>query len=175
MTLKEEIQESEEAFQGSSSDDDLEIRSYPDPGSLLLRQRSHAEDLLPLHPGPVHIFKLWQTFLVNVNPLVKIFHAPTVQQIILDGSSDLETIPKPAEALMFGIYLMAIISLRDEECEDTYGESKAALISKYSHATQQALINANYLRSLNITVLQAFTLFLVSINSHSIFPKVVIG
>ncbi|RFU31907.1 hypothetical protein B7463_g4408, partial [Scytalidium lignicola] len=166
VNLKEEIQESSGALQDFSSDDESDTRGYPDASSILIIQRSYSEDLLSLHPEPVHIFKLWQTFLVNVNPLIKIFHAPTVQQTILDSSCDLENVPKTSEALMFSIYLLAVTSLNNEECENTYGESRESLITKYCYATQQALINANYLKSLSIAVLQAYTLFLLSLQKN---------
>jgi Fungal specific transcription factor domain len=111
----------------------------------------------------VHIFRLWQTFLVNVNPLVKIFHAPTVQQVILDASADLANIPRAIEALMFAIYLLAVTSLKTEECEAMFGESRSALLSKYSHGTQQALVNAKFLKSLNLYSLQAYALLLLAL------------
>ena len=109
----------------------------------------------------VHIFRLWQTFLVNCNPLIKLFHAPTVQQAILDASSDLENIPKHLEALMFNIYLLAVTSMQPEECLSMLGDSRDSLLAKYSSAAQQALINARFMKSLNLTTLQAFTLYMV--------------
>jgi hypothetical protein len=122
-----------------------------------------SKDLTSLHPQPVHIFRLWQTFLVNVNPLVKLFHAPTVQQIILDASGDLQNVPKHTEALMFAIYLLAVTSLQPEECETMFADTQSNLLSKYSHGTQQALINAKFMKSLSLTTLNAFVLYLVSI------------
>ncbi|KAH8819205.1 fungal-specific transcription factor domain-containing protein [Xylogone sp. PMI_703] len=173
VNLKEELQESKVALQDFSSDDESDARGYPDASSILISQRNYSEDLYSLHPEPVHIFRLWQTFLVNVNPLVKIFHAPTIQQTILDASCDLENVSKTSEALMFAIYFIATTSLRDEECLSTYGESKKSLITRYFHATQQALINAGYLRSLSMNVLQAYTLFLLALQKdhepHSFF------
>ena len=115
-----------------------------------------------MHPPPVQIFRLWQTFLVNVNPLVKIFHAPTTQQTILDATGDLPNVPKHVEALMFSIYLLAVTSLQTEECESMFGETRNNLLTKYSHATQQALVNARFMKSLSLTTLQAYALLLVS-------------
>ncbi len=91
------------------------------------------------------------------------FHAPTVQLMIIDISGDLANISRPTEALVFAIYLLAVISLRNEECESRFGETRDKLLTRHSHGTQIALINAKFLKSLNLTTLQALTLYLVSI------------
>jgi hypothetical protein len=113
-----------------------------------------------MHPPPVHIFRLWQTFLVNCNPLIKVFHAPTTQQTILDASGDLEKVSRPTEALMFAIYFLAVVSLNNADCQSMFGESRQTLVAKYCHGTQQALINSKFLKSLNISTLHAFVIYL---------------
>lgn len=160
--LRDEIQDPKEALQTSSDDEINESNPYPGAEVFFLSRGAATKDLTSLHPPPVQIFRLWQTFLVNVNPLVKIFHAPTVQQIILDATGDLANVPRATEALMFAIYLISVTSLRTEDCETMYGETRANLLSKYSHAAQQALINGKFLKSVNLYSLQAFSLFLVS-------------
>jgi hypothetical protein len=163
--LRDEIQDPKEALalEGSSDDEINGTSLYPDQENFLLNHSmAPMKDLISIHPPPVHIFRLWQTFLVNVNPLVKIFHAPTVQQTILDASGDLPNCTKEVQALMFSIYLLAVTSLQPEECQAMFGESRDNLLSKYSHAVQQSLINAKFMKSLNLTTLQAFALYLVS-------------
>jgi hypothetical protein len=71
--LRDEIQDPKDALQGSSSDDEInETALYPQPERFLVGHGMASKDLGHLHPQPVHIFRLWQTFLVNVNPLVKV-------------------------------------------------------------------------------------------------------
>ena len=164
--LRDEIQDPKEALQTSSDDETNDTNVFPEAAIFYLG-RDTAKDLSSLHPSPVQIFRLWQTFLVNVNPLVKIFHAPTVQQIILDATGDLSHIPRATESLMFAIYLISVTSLRPEECETMFGETQPILISKYSQAAQQALINGKFLKSVNLYSLQAFCLYLVSYNLSS--------
>lgn len=125
-----------------------------------------TSSLTASHPPPVHIFRLWQVFIDNVNPLTKIMHAPTVQQAILNASGDLDKVSASTEALMFAIYHFAIVSMDDEECQSILGESRPIMLAKYSTATQQALINAKVLRTSNLMVLQALTLYLVCRNSN---------
>lgn len=117
--------------------------------------------LKALHPSPIHMFRLWQTFLDNVNPLIKIFHAPSVQQMVLDATADLDEIPKNTEALLFGIYAAATISMDEDGCQKLFGEEKEVVLARFQSGGRQALRKAGYLRSSDIVVLQAFTLYLV--------------
>jgi len=136
---------------------------HPEPERFFLGPESPPKELRDLHPEMVHIFRLWQIFLSNVNPLVKIFHAPTVQQIILDASADLDNVPKHVEALMFSMYLLAVTSMLTEDCEKLLGETRDKLLSRFSYAAQQSLINARFMKSLNLMTLQALILYIVRI------------
>jgi len=163
-----QFRDAEEILQGSSEDEMFEApltKTYDaisaDGGDLLFPATA-AESLKDTHPSPVHIFRLWQTYLDNVDPLVKLFHAPTVQHRILEASSDLANISKGIEALMFGIYALAVTSLADEDCKTMFGEEKSILLSRYRSSAQQALLRAGFLRSSDMVVLQAYVLFLVS-------------
>lgn len=138
-------------------------------GDDLLFHSPTSEDLRDLHPSTVHIFRLWQRFLESVNPLVKIFHAPTVQQQVLDATSDLDDVPKGVEALMFGIYCMSIVSFPEFECIPIFGETKATLLKRYHSGVRLALQRAGLLRSSDLTILQAYVLYLVS-NAQSFRP-----
>ena len=155
--MKDEIAE----YADSSSEDDFFDSNEMPPGELVLMGfNAGSIDLLSFHPSVAHIFRLWQIFLENVNPLIKIFHAPTVQQMITAASSDLENISRPNEALMFSIYFLATLSLEAQECEEYFGEYQQKLLARYCRALQQALVNAKLLRTMNITTLQAFIIYL---------------
>ncbi|KAI1338680.1 fungal-specific transcription factor domain-containing protein [Xylariaceae sp. FL0016] len=117
-----------------------------------------------LHPSAIQIFQLWQIYLNNVNPILKLTHTPTLQVRIIEAGANLDKVSRSLEALMFSIYLMAITSLSDEETEETFNEPRPALLSKYYHATQQALLNAGFMRMPDLTLLQAFVLYCVSVD-----------
>lgn len=119
-------------------------------------------DVALTHPTPVVIFRLWQTFLDNVNTLVKLIHAPTLQQQLLEATSDLDNVSKNLEALMFGIYSMAIVSMTDDYCTKLFNEERMTILKRYQAGARQALKNVDYLRSTDMVVLQAFVLLLVS-------------
>jgi len=113
------------------------------------------------HPSAIQIFQLWQIYIQNVNPLLKLSHITTLQGQIISAGANTAKIPKPLEALMFSIYFSAITSLTDEEVQATFGEDKAVLLTKYHNATQQSLVNAGFMRSTELMVLQALLLYLV--------------
>ncbi|EPE29783.1 Zn2/Cys6 DNA-binding protein [Glarea lozoyensis ATCC 20868] len=173
--LKEEIADTKDDVtdHSSSEDESNEGELYPEAELFLLGHMIPSRKLTEAHPQPVHIFRLWQTFLNNVNPLITMFHAPTVQQLILDAAANLKTVSRPVEALMFSIYLLAVTSLEDSACESMFGESQASLIRKYSRATHQALVNSKFLKSLNLYTLQAYVYYLLGVrkyyDAHSIW------
>lgn len=137
---------------------------FPKPTNdyIMFGAGMQPQSITLLHPDPVHIFRLWHIYMDNVNPLLKITHSPTLQQRIIEASSNLGNVSPELEALMFGIYAAAILSMTDEECFPIFGEEREALATRYRNGCQQALINARFLRTSDLQVLAAFLLYLVS-------------
>ena len=134
---------------------------------LLSNAATHsAAELKAMHPRPLIIFRLWQVFLDNINPLTKLLHAPTVQQHLLDASANLEKISREWEALMFAIYLSAIQSMSTHECQNVMGEAKGVLVRRYHAAVRSALLRANFTSSLDLLLVQAFALYLLSVRQY---------
>jgi len=77
--------------------------------------------------------------------------------------TDMASVPKSFEALMFAIYSMAVLSLRDGECMTRLGEARKILLSRYISATKVALARANLMGTLSLVVLQALILHIFSI------------
>jgi len=115
------------------------------------------------HPSAIQIFQLWQVYLDNVNPLLKLTHTPTLQVRIIEASANLNKASLSLEALMFSIYLMAITTMQDDEVYAMFDEPKRTLLGRYCKATQQALLNAEFMRQPDLTILQAFLLYLVGV------------
>ncbi|KAF3480959.1 fungal specific transcription factor domain-containing protein [Arthroderma uncinatum] len=137
-----------------------------DGSEFILSGSLGSVTLRALHPDTVQIFRLWQIYLDNMDPVTKLCHKPTVQQQILDASSDLNNIPKPIEALMFGIYACAVASLRDEDCIVRLGETREALLRRFHLGVKHALIKADFLTSSDLTVFRAFLLYLLSMRGY---------
>ncbi|CCG84994.1 protein of unknown function [Taphrina deformans PYCC 5710] len=83
-------------------------RLYGDNDFLLFGSPDADVNLFNLHPEPAHIFKLWQLYLENVDPLLKITHAPSLQARITEALDSLYNIESNLEALMFSIYYLRI-------------------------------------------------------------------
>ncbi|KAE8396145.1 hypothetical protein BDV23DRAFT_178202 [Aspergillus alliaceus] len=118
------------------------------------------------HPDTSRIFRLWQVFLDNVHPLSKVLHAPSIQRQITDAISSLDFVSRGLEALMFAIYLTAVTSLTDDQCGSLLGKPKGILHQRFVAATEQALVNAECLKSCNLMVLQAMTLYLLCMRQY---------
>lgn len=118
------------------------------------------------HPSPVQMFQLWQVYIQNVSPLLKITHTPTLQGQIISASANPAKIPKPLEALIFAIYFAAITSMTEEDVHSMLDEDRAILLGRYHNATQQALVNAGFMRAPELVVLQAYFLYLVNTPSN---------
>jgi hypothetical protein len=115
-----------------------------------------------LHPSPDHMLKLWQIFLTNVYPLMKIIHQPSLQRSIETSTADIEHISHGLDALMFAVYGAAVLSMRDGECQATFGESRSTLQSRYRLGARRSLTKAQFMRTSDLMVLQAFVIYLVS-------------
>ncbi|KIM98484.1 hypothetical protein OIDMADRAFT_167284 [Oidiodendron maius Zn] len=141
---------------------DSEQQSQPNPpGAQFDAARlCGAPQLLELHPEPKYIFKLWQVFAENVNPLTKVIHSPTLQRRILEISWNLETVTRPLEAVMFSVYALAITSMKASDCVEAFGETRSVLLNRYRSAAVQALVAAELHTTRDLEVLQAFVLFL---------------
>jgi hypothetical protein len=169
-SLQGEFRDTQEILDDSSDEDFAGRRQSilppdhaPNGLDLLFGSPISQGALRSLHPKPVQIFKLWQTYLDNINPLVKLFHAPTVQQLISDAGGDLDDVPRNLEALLFAIYCVSVESLADGECISMLGMSKAVAVKRFRTGAQFALVNASLMKTSDLMVLQAFVLFIVSV------------
>lgn len=136
-------------------------KSVGNDDHLLFGSRRTAVDLSTLHPDPVQIFRLWQVYLDNVNPLLKVTHTPSLQARIIEAASNLADLNPTLEALMFSIYCTAILSLIEQSCQTMFSSSKEELLMRYQFGCQQALLNCGFLRSSDRDCLTAFYLYLV--------------
>lgn len=129
------------------------------------------KSLTDQHPSAIHIFQLWQLYLNNVNPLLKLTHTPTLQGRIIEASANLDKVSKSLEALMFSIYFVALTSLQDDqETLEVFGEERPVLLRRYHAACQQALHNAGFMRTPDLTLLQSYLLYLISVR-HYMDPR----
>jgi hypothetical protein len=122
------------------------------------------------HPDPVHAFRLWQIFLDRVNPLTKIIHVPSLQPYVIEATTDPSKVPMHYHAVLMAVYLMAVISLSENECHQILGSPRDHALQKFTSGTKQALQRFDFLRNYDMAALQALVLFLVSLESYATTP-----
>ncbi|CAK7267721.1 hypothetical protein SEPCBS119000_002695 [Sporothrix epigloea] len=128
------------------------------------------------HPEPRMILYLWQTFVDNVNPFMRIVHVPTMHQQIVDASWDAAHAPPTTGALLFAIYALALTSMTAQAYANMIASihtgpakqsaqplpPKSQLLTQYRHGAMQCLAEAGLLTTRRIDVLQAFTLLILT-------------
>lgn len=124
------------------------------------------EKLVEYHPSPQDAMKLWTEYVENVEPLCKVLHVPTTTRMVERLSQQPTTASKPQECLLFAIYHFAIFSMTEEDCVREFGQLQPALLTKYQRAIRQALVNASWLKTTAILVMQAYVLFLVAVRTR---------
>ncbi|KAK7423029.1 hypothetical protein QQX98_001319 [Neonectria punicea] len=157
----EEFDDPEDAFEDYSSDSNGSEASNDD-FSFVLSTRPKL-NTRSRHPPAEHIQQLLQIFIDNVDPLTKVVHVPTLRVAIQKAASNLETVPRGFEALMFAIYSAAVMSLNSDECKQRFCESRKTLLSRYIAATKTALSRARFMGTTSLVVLQALVLYLLSV------------
>ncbi|KAI4263155.1 MAG: hypothetical protein L6R42_001695 [Xanthoria sp. 1 TBL-2021] len=125
-------------------------------------------DLRFLHPNPFQIENMCNIYLMNVDPINRILHKPTLRKFITGAKDHLDTMPggSKMQALMFAMYFAAITSLTPEECMKDFGEQKTELLARYRYGTEQALVQADILNSMEMVTLQALVIYLICIRCH---------
>jgi hypothetical protein len=151
------MSDSEEAAQIGTSDDGSSALD-PLTGALMGGQQS----LLLYHPTHVEAMTLWKAHIEKVEPLCKILHIPTTFSMVKMVSQHPARASKADECLLFAIYHFAAFSMTENECAEDFGESRATLVQRYHFATRQALVNASFLKTTDMSILQALVLFLLS-------------
>ncbi|KAE8391334.1 fungal-specific transcription factor domain-containing protein [Aspergillus alliaceus] len=135
-------------------DRDLVARSFP-------FRLAPSPPLGSIHPPSAVIAFIWQTYLDVVDPVIKVFHVPTVQRQVLSVIQRRSNLDAPTECLMFAIYYSTVVTMSGVECRSELHEGKTVLLRRYRTGVEHALGQANFLRSLDMTVLQAFVLYLI--------------
>lgn len=129
-----------------------------DPLSATLLGMSN--DLSSYHPPYPDAMKLWTIYVKNVDPLCKILHIPTTTEMIEMVSQQPTKATRAQECLVFAVYYFAVYSITDEDCIRRFEKTRTSLMSKYQYAMRQGLVNASWLKTTELQILQAYVLFL---------------
>lgn len=120
-------------------------------------------NLKHFHPPPSQVQTYWKFYLENCEALIRIFHSPTTRKIVDQAQADTNGLSRSNELVMFAIYFATITAMREEEVLTILGGEKEVLLAQYQMAVQKAMVNAGFLNTQDLAVLQAFVLYLVSL------------
>ncbi|KAF3797944.1 hypothetical protein GCG54_00007998, partial [Colletotrichum gloeosporioides] len=96
-------------------------------------------------PSPAVAFKLWQTFLDRLNPFTKVIHMPSLQPFVVEATNGPHCLSSNIMSLMLSIFLMAVNSMTEDECDNSLGIPKESATVTFSAATQQALRRLDFI------------------------------
>ncbi|RDW76475.1 putative C6 transcription factor [Aspergillus mulundensis] len=146
---------------------DKSVPSGQEAASAVLGAMAGSQQsLVNHHPSHEEATELWNTYVQNVEPLCKVLHVPTVAKMVDVVSKQPTLASKDDECLLFVIYYFAVFSMSDADCLQNFNKSRAHLMSRHRAAFYQALVNASWLRTTSMPVLQAYTLFLVALRTQ---------
>ncbi|KAK5659741.1 hypothetical protein OQA88_952 [Cercophora sp. LCS_1] len=120
------------------------------------------QNLARHHPTHAHAMAMWQVHAENVEPLLKILHIPSVATTVDAVSQRPQSVTRADECLLFAIYHFAVFSMTDQECIQKLGQPRTMLQQRFHLAARQALVNASFLKTTEMPVLQALVLFLTA-------------
>ncbi|RKK91283.1 hypothetical protein BFJ71_g11009 [Fusarium oxysporum] len=119
-----------------------------------------AKALDGLNPMPSQMLFIWQTYVENVDPFIKVLHTPAIENIVKQLKDNFSSCGHNVEALLFAICLAAIASMDEKTVSFNFNTPREQLLQRYQFGTEQALARANFLTTKDITVLQALVIYL---------------
>lgn len=95
----------------SMSDDRRHTSFY----NFLLRNTSAAHKREDLHPPPLQMQFLWQIYMDNVDPFMKVLHVPSMTKVIRELRGSYNSLDPSMQALVLVISFAACVSLEEDE------------------------------------------------------------
>jgi len=150
---------------GSMKSAQEQLQHSNDPGLIIFPSLS-AES--PSGPTPHQLYTFCEIYLTNVDPVFKILHAPSLRRFLQEGAPELDCSPglRGLDALKLAICYTATLSMAEGECRHRMGEERAVLMAKYRACTEQALAKADLVNTVEMSTLQAMTIYFVKIYLH---------
>lgn len=145
----------QESLDFAASDGSSEMISC-DPNNMLFGRPGKAGTINT--PTQMEHFLL-DVYHKRVHALFMVLHWPTTLDV-LQGAGDGED--TNVRALRAAIYFTSVCSLFDHELEE-----RRVILNQYRQRAEQAFIDAKLLTTTSFVVLQAFTIYLVSVDNRS--------
>ncbi|KAM0511833.1 hypothetical protein ACHAPE_009509 [Trichoderma viride] len=142
------------AFEDTSSTYEDEARHMP-----FDFDHSNTPESTP-HPAPNFLPFIWQVYVKNVDPFIKVLHVPTMSEVIRLSEGGFEKLSPGTRALVFSISLAAVTSLSETDIQNAFGDAKESVVSRFVLGTEKALSQAGILKTTDLCVAQASLIYL---------------
>ncbi|EWZ33069.1 hypothetical protein FOZG_14564 [Fusarium oxysporum Fo47] len=114
-----------------------------------------------MFPMPSQMFFIWQAYVENIDPFLKIIHVPSITEALMTKGCRLAIMEPAMRALLSCISFAAIASLTEEEVVRlNYGVDKKTLSLRFRAGAEAALARADFMNTATLMTIQAFTIFL---------------
>ncbi|KAI1473201.1 uncharacterized protein F4812DRAFT_455015 [Daldinia caldariorum] len=157
---------------GDASDDEDSVRSIPNStfganlraigiGSSSYSSLPTTNDRLK---DPIVTAQLCDIYLHQVDPIIKILHRPSLSKFMQHGQRYLgyDTNHLSTVCLKSAVCYSAAASMTEERCQQLFNIRKSTLIEECRAACEATLESSELLTTNDITVLQAFVLYLIA-------------
>ncbi|CAP97153.1 Pc21g22560 [Penicillium rubens Wisconsin 54-1255] len=134
--------------------------------ALGILPRTTAAHIDYLYPPPQHFTKLWSIYLRNVHPITMILHPTSTGAMLAEAAQCPGHASESATVLLFAVLVAAIMSMTEEECDQAFAMKQSILCSRYRSCCELALVRVEFIMSCNLTVLQAYMVYLSSLISR---------
>ncbi|KAK3387320.1 hypothetical protein B0H63DRAFT_521378 [Podospora didyma] len=134
----------------------ISVLGLSEPSSHIFQQAARV------HPTTAQ--KLCQVYLQQVDPIIKILHRPSLGNFMLHGGGYLgyqEGHPS-TQVLSAAVSYAAAGSMTENQCQKNLHTGKSSIVADCRRACEAALERSGLLYTRDVTVLQAFVLYLVA-------------
>lgn len=117
----------------------------------------------PESPPKSIVIALLDPYIYRVDAVLKVSHVPSLRRFLLSEEEDCaKSLHCPSrEALKSAICFTAVCTLTEPESRAMFMEEKSKVVNRFRLATEVMLSRADCLTTSDITVLQAFVIYLV--------------
>ena len=170
--LLEDPGDSEDEVEGSTPGSGSGSTETRDASAEFILGASTSQiDLASCYPSDLHRSILFHYYFNNVSPVCRILHKTTAFEHVLSSADLIEKSTRRykfhnIEACSFAMYFAVVTSMSDEECRKYLSESRDTLVARFKRCTEVSLAEANFLNSMEIVTLQAFTLYVTILRTH---------
>ena len=109
------------------------------------------------------IYEFWHIYLIRVDPLTKLLHYHSFSDQVVQLAQQSQPLELDIHALLFSVFLAAVNSLSNDEAILRLKERGDVLRTRFTKGMQAALGRAEARRQPTTRVLQAVTLYVVSV------------